>query len=93
MNIFTKILTSDTVKEKSLLSFPSVADYDEENVITKGHSTNIFYDAETVTNFGSSPEILISIRAPTSASSPLLFDPATPFILQTTMGSQEILRT
>ena len=93
MRIFTKLVRGEDFDGSMSLGFPSLADQDKEHVITRGHTTNVYYSDTKVGGYGADPELLISIRPVVGASNPLVFDPSSPFILQTTMGSQEILRT
>lgn len=61
VRILSKIVNSDDFDTKLSLTFPSIADYDENNITTEGHVSLIYYDATTVQSFGENPEVLLSV--------------------------------
>lgn len=93
MKIFTKIVDSSKYDNENSLVFPTSNDYDNENLTSKGHISNVFYDETKVASFGNSPEILITIEAehPNNTGEP--YDPSHAFVLQTAADALEIIRT
>lgn len=88
---FTKIVRGDSFDISNNMVFPNAVEHDVVNSKKNGYITNVFYDEKKITDFGSSPEILISIRSVGNQAD--FFDPSHNFILQVSMDSKEILRT
>lgn len=93
MRIYSKLVDSSKFDNESSLVFPDASDYDNQNLISKGHVSNIFYDEGKVSTFGSYPEVLITVEAehPNDDGEP--FDSAHAFVLQIAADALEIIRT
>lgn len=93
LNIFTKIVKSEDFDDKTDVDFPNPASYDQDHLLKTGYITNIYYDASVVGMYGSSPEILISVRMNGGSDGNEPVDPNHAFILQSSLEGKEILRT
>ena len=93
LDIFTKIVKQDEFDDKVALNFPNAASNDKDSAMSVGYITNIFYPGNVVSNYGYSPEILISIKGRKGEKGGQPFDPKHPFILQSALEGREILRT
>lgn len=93
LNIYTKMASADELNDKIAISFPHASYYDKDKVTKVGHISNVFYDADAVSKFGKSPELLISIRTSNTQDGPAPFDTNHAFVLQSALEGREILRT
>lgn len=91
INFFTKIVRGDHFDDQNVLNFPNDSSHDKDFHKKSGYITNAFYNESTIADYGSGPEILISLRS--AQISDQMFDPSHNFILQASTDSQEILRT
>lgn len=93
LDIYTKIVKSEDYDDKMAIVFPNTSNHDQDKVNKVGYVSNVYYDAETVSKFGKSPEIIISIRTSNLENGPEPFDSSHAFVLQSSLEGREILRT
>lgn len=93
MRVYTKLARGDHFDDHNSLNFPNSESHDDGHQERHGSITNVFYDETTVSSFGTSPEVLVSIRASNSNGEGALFDFQHAFVLQTSLDAHEILRT
>lgn len=91
IKVFTKLVRGEYFKDENALVFPTESAYDAENVKRNGYISSVYYNASTVAEYGSDPEVLISIRSAQNGEQ--MFDPTHYFVLQVSGEAQEILRT
>ena len=94
LEIYTKLVRSDSFKGSMVIEFPTKNNYDSDSVTQSGYVKRIFYSKERVSDFGEQPELLISIRPDENASlmNSEVFDGTGYFVLQTSMETLEICR-
>ena len=95
MNLFTKLVKSDQFDDSMVVNFPNQSNHDEDNIVRQGFIQNVRYPKAQVSDFGTHPELLISILPDeaTVGTSKVKFDGSTYFVLQTSNDLQEIMRT
>ena len=91
LKFFTKLVRGDAFDDENSMNFPSASSYDLENQKKNGYITNAIYSEASISKFGSSPEILITVKS--AQSEEAMFDPMHYFVLQISTDSHEILRT
>lgn len=87
--IYTKLRRLNELVDD--VSFPNPASFDQENQIRRGYITDIFYPKERVQEFGSNPELLITVSA--MGENVQAYEPLHNFVLQSSLESKEIMRT
>jgi hypothetical protein len=91
--IYTKLVREDHFDDQVLMNFPTKENYDADRQTKKGQITQIFYSEEAVSDFGRSPEILISVRSNSFEVKGPSFQPDFHFTIQTSMDAKEIQKT
>jgi hypothetical protein len=91
MKLYTKLARGESFDDQNAVFFPTSGAFDVENQKTDGHVTNVLYNSTVVSQFGSTPEILLSVRSAMKGQQ--MFDPDHSFVLQVTTDAKEILRT
>lgn len=91
LDFFTKLVRGDHFDAQATMQFPNALSHDQELHLKQGYVTNVIYDEKRTADFGSSPEILVSVRGVGNGAE--LLDASHHFVLQASMDAQEILRT
>ena len=91
--IYTKLIREDHFDDQVLMNFPTKESYDADRQTKKGQITQVFYSEEAVSDFGRSPEILISVRSNSFEVNGPSFQPDFYFTIQTSMDAKEIQKT